>query len=268
MSAEGREYWNAPVAMTLAAQRWHSASAIALPYENQPLDLTLFVSCYNEEATIEATLDTIRDAMKVVGKSYEIIVIDDASKDRSVAHLRAYIGRHPDIAIVLRANTQNKGVVRNYLDAAFMGCGKYYQHIPGHNREPMETMADILSATGEADIIAPYYLPLLKREASPYFLTQLYNELINLISGQRINNYHARHVHLRFNVMRWHPNVRGYGFQAGLLCRLLDLGFTCKQMPCRREYPGRRLTFGHIVSVTHVMGVIALSRLSRWVYKE
>src|SRR5687768_3724754 len=117
MNYHGRDFWSASVSLTPAAQKYHSPMEVTSPYEGSPLDLTIFVSCYNEESTILHTLNTILEAMRVIGLRYEIIVIDDGSKDGSFDVLRGYIFDHPETSIVLRANTHNKGLAQNYLDA-------------------------------------------------------------------------------------------------------------------------------------------------------
>ncbi len=51
---------------------------------DQDLDITVAVSCYNEESLITSTLDSVVGALTDVGCSYEIIVVDDVSRDNSV----------------------------------------------------------------------------------------------------------------------------------------------------------------------------------------
>ena len=46
--------------------------------------ITLFVACFNEEDGILATLETLLAGLAEVGCTYDIVVVDDASKDRSV----------------------------------------------------------------------------------------------------------------------------------------------------------------------------------------
>jgi hypothetical protein len=41
--------------------------------------------------------------------------------------------------------------------------------------------------------------------------------LVNLVTGNRLHYYNGLAVHLGHNVMRWHPNTRGFGFQADIL---------------------------------------------------
>ena len=53
------------------------------PLLTDSLDLTIAVPCKNEEKNILGTLDTIVSAVNEVGCSYEIIVIDDGSTDKT-----------------------------------------------------------------------------------------------------------------------------------------------------------------------------------------
>jgi len=265
----GKKFWDSAVTLSQTAKAFHSVTAITSPYENNTLDLTLFVSCYNEEKFIIDTLQVIVEAMQTIGKSYEIIIIDDCSKDRSIELIQTFIESHPHIPIVLRANKKNKGLAQNYIDAAFIGHGKYYRLICGDNAEPLETLVDVLSKMGEADIIAPYYVEARGKNLSRLLISSLYTRLINLISGNRIHYYNGLQVHLRYNIMRWHPNTRGFGFQAALLCTLLDLGFTCKQIPCitveRRGGRGNAITWKNLRSVMHTMLAIFIRRMAPWV---
>src|SRR5262249_8841281 len=91
------------------------------------IDITVAVSCYNEETLITDTLDSVVDALTEIGRSYEIIVMDDASRDRSVERVQEYIKAHPDLPIRLNVNEINRGLGYNYVDAAFLGRGKYYR---------------------------------------------------------------------------------------------------------------------------------------------
>jgi len=261
-------YWDATITVSEAAKRYHHPAAITMPYEGNPIDITLFISCYNEEAFIEDTLSTIIKAMSIVGKTYEIIVIDDCSKDRSVEIVEKFIEQNPDINILLRVNKRNKGLAQNFVDAAFIGRGKYYRLICGDNAEPVETIVDVVSMMGEADIIVPYYVSAEGKSQYRQFVSKTYTWLINRISGYKIKYYNGLQVHLRHNVMRWHPNTRGFGFQAGLLCLLLDMGFSFKQIPCitieKRGGGGNAVTWKNLRSVAHTMVGILLRRLAPW----
>jgi glycosyltransferase involved in cell wall biosynthesis len=266
----GKGLWFGDVAMTTAAARLRDRTDITRPYEESPLDITLFVSCYNEAEYITATLDTVCDAANDARVSFEIIVIDDCSRDGSPEVVRKYIYGHPETNILLRLNAANKGLAQNYIDGAFIGKGKYYRLICGDNGEPKESIVAVLSALGQADCIVPYYVTIQGRGFWRRILSNAYTSIINGITGNRIHYYNGLAVHLRYNVMRWHPNTRGFGFQADILCLLLDLGFTYKEISIfaaeKRTGHSNAINFRNLLSVAHSIVEITNRRISRHLY--
>src|SRR5579862_8658293 len=113
MNNAGKQFWDADLTLSHSAKRYHDVDTICCPYENNPVEISIFVSCYNEEAFIHDTLSVIVQAMTIVNKSYEIIVIDDCSKDKSAEIVKNYIAEHSDINIILRSNKKNKGLAQN-----------------------------------------------------------------------------------------------------------------------------------------------------------
>jgi glycosyltransferase involved in cell wall biosynthesis len=273
MSAgRGREYWQADVVMTSAAARIRDAAAMTQPYDESDLDLTCYVSCYNEAVSIAETLDTICSAATEVGLRFEILVIDDCSSDNSVAVVRDYIATHPDYNVLLIANKTNKGLAQNYLDGAFLGRGKYYRLICGDSAEPRETFVTVLKAIGEADCIVPYQVSTAGKSLNRKFLSKGYTFIINAITGNKFHYYNGLAVHLRHNVMRWHTNTRGFGFQAEILCLLVDQGFTYKEVPVHAieqdQSKSTALKVRNLLSVAHTIVEIANRRLSGIVYRS
>jgi dolichol-phosphate mannosyltransferase len=270
--SRGLLQWDAEIVMTDAARHLHDAVRLTNPYDEAPIDLTIFVSCYNEAPYIVGTLDNVCAAAHEARLSFEIIVIDDGSSDDSLAVVRDYINRHPDQKITLRANRINKGLAQNYVDGAFLGAGKYYRLICGDNAEPKETIVTVLESIGSADIIVPYYVSTEGKGFRRELISKVYTGLINLITGNRIHYYNGLAVHLRSNVMRWHPNTRGFGFQAEILCMLIDLGFTYHQVPVsmveRRQGQSNALTFRNMLSVAHTISEIFIRRISNYVHSR
>ena len=52
------------------------------------LDLTVAVAIYNEEESIPPLCEALDRALSPLGKTYEILLVDDGSKDRSWEVLR------------------------------------------------------------------------------------------------------------------------------------------------------------------------------------
>lgn len=81
--------------------------------------LSLFVACYNESGNITGTLETVVAAAARTVPSYEIVVVDDGSRDASVQEIRHFMSTHPELPIRLLINPRNEGVANNYAEAAF-----------------------------------------------------------------------------------------------------------------------------------------------------
>lgn len=274
--SKGRAFWDADTVMTPAAASIHDAALIRNPYSDAPVDVTIFVSCHNEADQVIQTIDGICASAKEAGVSFEILVIDDVSTDNSRELVKEYIAAHPDERIVLRANHQNRGLAQNYLDAAFIGRGKYFRLVCGDSAEPKAGTVAVFRAIGKADCVLPYYTTNQGRAAGRRAISNAYTSVINAITGNKIRYYNGLAVHLRHNVMRWHTNTRGFGFQAEILCLLLDQGFTYVEVPMevpaaaftRQDAKSRAVSLRNVLSVTHTILEIASRRISRFVYSK
>ncbi|MDO8931138.1 MAG: glycosyltransferase [Rhodocyclaceae bacterium] len=69
-------------------------------------EISVVVPVYNEEAGLPALFARLYPALDALGTAYEIVFVNDGSKDRSAAMLRAQWEQRPDVtrAILLAAN--------------------------------------------------------------------------------------------------------------------------------------------------------------------
>jgi glycosyltransferase involved in cell wall biosynthesis len=261
----------AEIVMTPAAAKQHDAAALLNPESASALDVTIFVSCYNESEHIIRTLENVTAAFaQLESLTYEIIIIDDCSRDESPSIIQHYVLQHPNQRIIFRKNLVNTGWAQNYTDAAFMGIGKYYRVVCGDESEPIETLVEVFRHLGEADILIPYYATTEGRSAYRLMLSRAYTALVNFLSGFHLHYYNGLHVHLRYNVMRWHSNTRGFGFQADILCLLLGRGFSYKEIPVttieRKSGRSTALGFRNFLSVAHTLFDITARRIADKIY--
>jgi len=236
------------------------------------IDITIFVSCYNEESFIAQTLENVTSALQEAGCTYEIIVVDDKSIDNSAERVRQYIHSHPQQPIQLKVSEKNRGLANNYVETAFLGRGKYYRLCCGDNCEPKDSLVRIFRCTGKADMVITYQDPNTDdgRTTGRRLLSRTFTGLVNMISGYRIRYYNGLATHLRYNVMRWHPSSYGFGFQADIITRLLDEGTSYIQIPRltveRKGTTSTALTMRNILSVIHTLLEITIRRVRRFLY--
>ena len=237
----------------------------ANPVENE-VDLTLFVACYNEEQNIVGTLETVLAALQEFDFTWEIIIIDDGSTDRSVEVIQDFLHEHPDLPIMLRKRESNVGLGENFIEAAFMGRGKYYRMICGDNVEPKETLVEVFKHLGAADMVL-FYHDVKGKSLSRRILSRCYTWLVNLITGYHVQYYNGMALHRRYNVMRWHTNYHGFGFQADMIAACSTRASTTSrslQGHERKTGISHALTLRNFFSVTHTLLDLFIRRVVRW----
>ncbi|HXF63202.1 MAG TPA: glycosyltransferase family 2 protein [Caldilineaceae bacterium] len=89
-----------------AAQAAHAPSAGPASVDaTAPLSISVVIPLYNEEESIPHLRRNLTDALKSLGHPYEIIIVDDGSRDRSFQLLRAWAQEDPRLTVIrLRRN--------------------------------------------------------------------------------------------------------------------------------------------------------------------
>ena len=237
---------------------------------NAPVFLSLFVACYNEQDNILGTLETLVGALQRTVPSFDIIVVDDASKDESVLRIRKFMADNPQLPIRLLLNAHNEGVAGNYAEGAFRAKGEWYRMICGDNVEPAEALETIFKAIGKAEVIVPYTVEIRGRSLFRRILSKSYTALVNLLSGYRMHYYNGLLVTRTDYVRRWHSNSHGFGFQADLLTRLLSKNLSFLEVAVygqeRQTGESKALTLRNLASVAHSLQNILIRRVSKALY--
>jgi len=86
------------------------------------VDFSIVIPCYNEEKRIISSLNTIVSFMNSYNPSFEIIVVDDGSKDSSVQLIKNYISTRDNIYLV---ENPHKGKGYAVRTGFLMSVGKY-----------------------------------------------------------------------------------------------------------------------------------------------
>lgn len=233
------------------------------------IDVTFFVPCYNEERNVLGVLDKLVRAARTLDLSYEILVFDDASTDSTSDLVRRFQAEWPEIPVRLFQLPANRGVARNFVEGAFQGRGQYYRLICGDDVEPLETHLEILRMRGKADVVVPYFTTIHGRTRYRAALSRLYTILVNAITRNRLRYYNGCPLYRRFDVLRFHIEATGFGYQAEFLTRLLrenrsfvEVALTASDRPGSGSVNAR-----NFLSVAHSLLKMWLGRMRVYLIK-
>lgn len=240
------------------------------------LDITILVTCYNEADYIVDTLESVVAAMRQTSLSHEIIVIDDQSRDHSVDRVNEYIKSHPSYPIRLHVNERNRGLANNFVEGAFYGRGRYYHMVCGDNATPVECLVAVYRLVGQADMIIPYQIQeeVVGKSAGRRRLSKAFTAIVNFLGGYKLKYYNGLPVYLRRSIMCWHPTSYGFGFQADTTTMLLDQGESYIQVYARSvdnkgsgsTAVSTAVTMRNLLSVCHTLLEIFFRRIRRMLY--
>ena len=183
----------------------------------EEITLSIFVPCFNEEKNIIKALNCIKQGVHNI--SYEVLVVDDASKDKTVEKVEEYKKNNPNVNIKVFQNKSNKGVGFNYYATAYKASGKYYMLISGDGIEPPDEIKKIVNNIGKADIILAYHND--KRGIFRKTISKIFVIIINLITLNNVKYYNGPNIYLLENVKLYRGSESRLGFQAELIAAQL-----------------------------------------------
>lgn len=108
-------------------------------------EISVIVPVYNEEALIQSTLDGLRSYLSTHPESFEIIVVDDGSRDQTVARIEEWRDAH-DVLLKLLANPANRGKGFSVRRGVQESCGQFIIFMDADLPYELHAIQDFLSA--------------------------------------------------------------------------------------------------------------------------
>ena len=121
--------------------------------------LSLIVPCYKEEGNVENFLRETRQALKGYTDSYELIFVNDGSKDSTPAKLRKIFNENKDVNIKVINFSRNFGKEAAMYAGFIQSAGEYITIIDADLQQDPKyavEMAEILDSNPDCDMVAAY----------------------------------------------------------------------------------------------------------------
>ena len=116
------------------------------------IKFTVFTGTYNSEGIIDRVFQSV---LEQTNKDFEWIVIDDCSKDNTVALIEEFMERNPQISIKLVRHETNTGVATSRMEAIHLARGKYFvswDHDDIQDKDQLEIFNKLWGEYDEEDI--------------------------------------------------------------------------------------------------------------------
>jgi len=116
----------------------------------EPIELSIIVPSYNEELRLPASLDRIAAYVAGSGRSTEVLVVDDGSKDRTAAVAAAYAESIPNLRVL--ANGENRGKGYSVRHGMLEARGKIVLFTDADLSAPIEEADKLLAVMERYDL--------------------------------------------------------------------------------------------------------------------
>jgi glycosyltransferase involved in cell wall biosynthesis len=193
--------------------------------------VSLVIPMFNEEENIEHAIDYAVDALERHAGDYEILVVDDASEDRSPAIVERLAEANPRIRMLRHAVNRKLGAsLKTGFAAARKDLVLYMDADLPFDPDVMGRAIQALLVT-RADLIAGYRLDRTTEGFRRTVYSYLYNSLIGLLFG-----WPHRDINFSFKLMRREVleavELRSEGslIDAELIVKAKNLGFVIQQL--------------------------------------
>lgn len=120
---------------------------------NRPL-LSIIIPAYNASNTIVRCLDSIYK-LSMKDDEYEIIIIDDCSKDNTIAVIENYAKQRTNITLLCQPKNQRQGAARNRGIA--IATGKYIAFVDADDEIVAKGVMKALNAIEKSNVEVCYY---------------------------------------------------------------------------------------------------------------
>lgn len=184
--------------------------------------LSVFIPAYNEEGNIEATVGELRSALQTLAIEYEIIIVNDGSRDRTAAIIEALAAGDSRIRVV--HNPRNLGLAKTFIVGARAARFEYVGWIPGDNGFPAASLQQWLAPLGNADLVQTYLLNTEVRYLGRRMISRAYTRTMNALFGLKIKYYNGIQVYRRDLIQTVPTHSDGFALVSEILVKLLAGG--------------------------------------------
>lgn len=193
--------------------------------------ISVVLPAFNEEANLPKTVGAVVDAVEGVATDYEIVVVDDGSRDRTAEVARELAEKYPAVRLVQHKVNQGYG---GALATGFASATKELVFFTdADNQFDIREISKLLAYIGEYDLVIGYRAP----RVDPFYrkLNALgWKLLVNLLFG-----YTARDVDCAFKLFKRKIlddvkiESRGATFSTEFLVRARRKGYRVKEVPVK-----------------------------------
>jgi undecaprenyl-phosphate 4-deoxy-4-formamido-L-arabinose transferase len=152
-----------------------------------PRKVSVVIPVFNEEANLPALLPRLLPVMDGLGRPWEVVFVDDGSRDRSLEILKAEAARHPGVKVV--ELVRNAGQHMAIMAAFTATDGEYVITLDADLQNPPEEIPKLVAEMDRGHDVVGTVRAKRKDSMFRKLASRLVNRTTAAITGMRLNDY-------------------------------------------------------------------------------
>ena len=193
-----------------------------------PTSISFFFPAYNEAGNLTPMVEAARAVLPRFAADYEVIIVDDGSRDGTEDEGRALAARFREVRYVRHDN--NRGYGEALRTGLHYSTGDAVVYTDGDQQFDLEELGVLWPILLRADVVAGYR----KRRADPIhrlFIARVYRLVLRLLFGLRVRDVDCAFKLIRREVSAVvEPQSGGAFFSAEFLLRARQQGFVIEEV--------------------------------------
>jgi len=196
--------------------------------DTQIKELSLFLPCYNEEANLQNTVNKVLPILKKVAKNWELIIVNDGSKDKT-GQIATTIQKNDPVHIKVITHNPNRGYGGAFKSGFYSAKYEWIVFIDADGQfdfNDIHSLIDTQQKT-QADLVIGFYLG---RKVSTYriYASKLWQLAVFILFGLKVRDIDCGFKLVRKKVINTIPKLvaeRGPFISSEFLIKSKKLGF-------------------------------------------
>ena len=191
-------------------------------------DITVIIPALNEEKNIEVAIDSAIAAINGCVDDYEIIVINDGSRDRTGPLAEAKAQSNPKIKVY--HNDGNKGYGYTFTRGIKSATKSYISAYPGDNDISGSSFRDLMEEIGKEDLVITYMADMKNRTFLRRLLSRSFVALMNGLFGLKLRYYNGLFIFKRSIVQSMPVKSNSFAIIAEYIVRMIKSGCSYREI--------------------------------------
>ena len=214
--------------------------------------LTIIIGAYDEESNIKAAINSVVNSMSGLVRDYEILVVDDGSKDSTSAVVKKIAANNHHIRLL--QNSTNLGLGVSFRNALKVATKNYVTVFPGDNDMAGSSLRELVLRLDQADLITAYMINPHHRSFARRILSRLFVLFVNTLFNVHLKYYNGPFISKLSLIQKLPLKTTGLTIFAEMKIRLLKSGAQYEEIPF--EHQGRKHERSKAISMKSIISTL------------